>query len=71
MRKKILAANWKMNLTKSEAVALASALAAKANTFGDTEVAVIPAFVHLDAVLTAAIPRIAPSTAPTGIVLRF
>jgi triosephosphate isomerase (TIM) len=50
MRKPFIAGNWKMNLSKAEAVALASGLAAKAGTFGNVEVAVIPAFVHVDAV---------------------
>ncbi len=50
MRKKFVAGNWKMNLTKSDAVALASGLAAKAAEFGAVEVGVIPAFVHIDAV---------------------
>ncbi len=50
MRKPFVAGNWKMNLTKSEAVALAAALVGKAGQFGNVEAAVIPAFVHLDAV---------------------
>jgi triosephosphate isomerase len=50
MRKPLIAGNWKMNLTRSEATGLASALVAKAAQFGPAEVAVIPAFVHLDAV---------------------
>lgn len=54
MRKPFVAGNWKMNLTKAEGVALASGLAAKAGQFGSCEVGVIPAFVHIDAVLGAA-----------------
>jgi triosephosphate isomerase len=50
MRKAFVAGNWKMNLTKAEAVALAGAVAQKATGFGGVEVGVIPAFVHLDAV---------------------
>ncbi len=50
MRTPIIAGNWKMNLTKAEAVALATGLAGNAGQFGSTAVAVIPAFVHLDAV---------------------
>ena len=53
MRKPFVAGNWKMNLTKAEAVALASGLAAKAGAFGNTEVGVIPAFVHIDCVAAA------------------
>ena len=53
MRKPFVAGNWKMNLNKAEGVALAKGLAAKAGTFGNVDVAVIPAFVHLDAVAQA------------------
>ena len=57
MRKPFVAGNWKMNLTKAQAAALASALAAKAPQFGGAggavDVALIPAFVHLDAVSAA------------------
>src|SRR4051794_21243876 len=54
MRKSFVAGNWKMNLTKAEAVALASGLAQKAAQFGNVEVGIIPAFVHIDAVSNAA-----------------
>ncbi|MEI7766084.1 MAG: triose-phosphate isomerase [Phycisphaerae bacterium] len=47
MRKKFVAGNWKMNLTKSEGIALVKALTAKGPF--SIDVAVIPAFVHLDA----------------------
>jgi triosephosphate isomerase len=50
MRKLFVAGNWKMNLNKAQAVALASGLAGKASQFGGVEVGVIPAFVHVDAV---------------------
>jgi len=53
MRKPFVAGNWKMNLTKAQAVALASGLAAKAGQFPGVETAVIPAFVHIDAVAQA------------------
>src|SRR5438132_36184 len=53
MRKPFVAGNWKMNLTKAEALALAGGLTAKAGSFWAVEVAVIPAFVHLDAVGSA------------------
>ena len=53
MRKPFVAGNWKMNLNKAQATALASGLAAKAPQFNGVEVAVIPAFVHLDAVASA------------------
>ena len=47
MRKKFVAGNWKMNLTRAEAKALASGLAEKAASFGNVEVGIIPAFVHI------------------------
>jgi triosephosphate isomerase len=50
MRTPFVAGNWKMNLSKAEATALASGLAAKAAQMGKVEVCVIPAFVHIDAV---------------------
>jgi triosephosphate isomerase len=50
MRKPVVCGNWKMNLTKAEALALAGGLAAKAATFGGVEVGVIPAFVQLDCI---------------------
>jgi len=50
MRKPFVAGNWKMNLSKTEAVALAAAVAGKAAGFGGVEVGVIPAFVHIDPV---------------------
>jgi len=53
MRKPIVAGNWKMNLNKAEGTALAKSLAAKAAGLGNIDVAVIPAFVHLDAVAHA------------------
>ncbi len=53
MRRPFVAGNWKMNLNKAEGVALAKSLVAKAGSFGNIDVAVIPAFVHLDAVAGA------------------
>jgi triosephosphate isomerase len=50
MRKPFVAGNWKMNLTKADAISLTKALLAKASSFGHADVAVIPAFVHIDAV---------------------
>ncbi len=50
MRKPFVAGNWKMNLNKAEGTALAKSLVAKAAEFGNVDVGVIPAFVHLDAV---------------------
>jgi triosephosphate isomerase len=48
MRKPFVAGNWKMNLTKAEAVALAAAVAGK--PAGSVDVGILPAFVHIDAV---------------------
>jgi len=53
MRKPFVAGNWKMNLTRAEGVALASGLAARAGQFGNVEVGITPAFVHIDAALAA------------------
>src|SRR4051812_46898708 len=53
MRKPFVAGNWKMNLTKSEAVTLANAVANKSRELANVEIAVIPAFVHIDAVVQA------------------
>lgn len=53
MRKPFVAGNWKMNLNKSDAVRLATELAGKAAEFPGVELAVFPAFVHIDAVSTA------------------
>jgi triosephosphate isomerase len=50
MRKPFVAGNWKMNLTRAEAVALAGAIAGKAGGFGGVDIGVVPAFVHIDAV---------------------
>ncbi len=50
MRRPFIAGNWKMNLTKAEAVALAQAVAAKVGAAHAVEIAVCPPAVHLDAV---------------------
>ncbi|HUO07404.1 MAG TPA: triose-phosphate isomerase [Phycisphaerae bacterium] len=50
MRKPFVAGNWKMNLNRAEALALATGLAQKASQFGVTEVGIIPPFVYIDAV---------------------
>src|SRR5215213_7783752 len=53
MRKPFIAGNWKMNLNKAEAVALAKALAEKIARDSRVEVAVCPPAVYLDAVAAA------------------
>lgn len=50
MRRKFIAGNWKMNATRAEAVALASAVAAKIGKTCLVDVAVCPPSVYLDAV---------------------
>ena len=52
MRRPLIAGNWKMNLTRSEAVDLATAVAAT-KLDGSVDVLVCPTFVQLDAVLAA------------------
>ncbi len=53
MRRPFIAGNWKMNLDRSGAVALAAAVAARAGEFPDVDLAVFPPAVYLDAVRTA------------------
>jgi triosephosphate isomerase len=53
MRKPFVAGNWKMNLNRAEALALAGAVAEKAREFGGVEVGIIPPFVYIDAVAGA------------------
>ncbi|HZZ29892.1 MAG TPA: triose-phosphate isomerase [Pirellulales bacterium] len=50
MRKKFIAGNWKMNMDRAGAVALAEAIAKRAAEFSEVDVAVCPPFVYLDAV---------------------
>ena len=51
MRKPYLAGNWKMNLDRSAALALATDLAKHLNQRSDVDVAVAPPFVYLEAVI--------------------
>jgi triosephosphate isomerase len=53
MRRPLIAGNWKMNLDRSSAVALASAIAARSGDVDDADLAVFPPDVYLDAVRTA------------------
>lgn len=50
MRRPFIAGNWKMNLTRSGGVELAAALAAKAASFPQVDIAVCPPSVYLEAV---------------------
>ncbi len=52
MRRPLIAGNWKMNLTRSDAVELARGVGAAAGD-GEVDVLVCPTFVHLDGVLGA------------------
>jgi triosephosphate isomerase len=49
-RRKFIAGNWKMNTTRAEGVALASAIAAKVGSSSAVEVAVCPPSPYLEAV---------------------
>jgi triosephosphate isomerase (TIM) len=53
MRKKILAANWKMNLTHSEAEAYVSALLAEIGEVNDVEIVIFPPFTAIPALALA------------------
>jgi triosephosphate isomerase len=53
MRKPFVAGNWKMNLNRAEALALAGAVAEKSRELGGVEVGIIPPFVYIDAVAGA------------------
>jgi triosephosphate isomerase (TIM) len=50
MRRKFIAGNWKMNTSRAEGTALASAVAAKVGAASDVEVAVCPPTLYLEAV---------------------
>ena len=52
-RKKYVGGNWKMNLNKAEAVALAKELAGTVDASAPCEVAICPPFVYLDAISQA------------------
>jgi len=53
MRRKFIAGNWKMNTTRTEAVALASAIALKVGGHAAVDVAVCPPALYLDPVAHA------------------
>lgn len=53
MRRSFIAGNWKMNLDRRQAVALAKAVAAKAGGFSHVDLAVCPPSVYLGAVAEA------------------
>lgn len=50
MRRPLIAGNWKMNLSRAEAVALAEAVANQADRYPAVDIAVCPPFVYLEAV---------------------
>ncbi len=50
MRRKFIAGNWKMNLDRKAAVALAEAVAREADKLSHVDLAVCPPFCYLDAV---------------------
>jgi len=53
MRRPFIAGNWKMNLNRASAVALAEGLAEKAEGVGEVDLAVCPPSLYLDAVASA------------------
>jgi len=53
MRKKILAANWKMNLTHSEAESFFETFLSEIGQIDDVEVVIIPAFTAIPALVSA------------------
>lgn len=53
MRKKIIAGNWKMNLTKNEALHLFGELEVSVDNLAHAEICVFPPFVFLDALNVA------------------
>ena len=53
MRRPFIAGNWKMNLDRAAAVALAQGIAKQASQCGDVELAVFPPSVYVDAVAAA------------------
>jgi triosephosphate isomerase len=53
MRRPLIAGNWKMNLNRAEAVALAKALAQRGGEASHVDLAVFPPYVYLDAVAAA------------------
>jgi triosephosphate isomerase len=53
MRKKILAANWKMNLTHSEAESYLQSFVTEIRDFSDVDVVIIPSFTAIPASLAA------------------
>jgi triosephosphate isomerase len=53
MRKKILAANWKMNLTNSEAVSYLETFLSEIGQVNDVEIVIIPPFTAIPALVSA------------------
>jgi triosephosphate isomerase (TIM) len=53
MRKKILAANWKMNLTQTEAESYVDAFLSEIGEVNDVEVVVVPSFTSIPALVSA------------------
>jgi triosephosphate isomerase (TIM) len=53
MRKKILAANWKMNFTDSEAESFLESFVSEIRDFNDVDVVIIPPFTAIPALVTA------------------
>jgi triosephosphate isomerase (TIM) len=62
MRRPLIAGNWKMNLDRAAAVALAGEVAAGAKQFAQVDLAICPPFVYLEAVA----PKLAGSAVALG-----
>jgi len=50
MRRPFIAGNWKMNLNRADAVALASGVAKRSGEFGAVDIAICPSFVYLETI---------------------
>lgn len=53
MRRKFIAGNWKMNLNRAGAIALAEQVASASDSFGHLDLVLCPPSIYLDAVRTA------------------
>ena len=65
-RRRIVAGNWKMNLDRAGAVALAQGVAIGAHSCGDCNLILCPPSIYLEAVASAL--ELANGVAPSGAV---
>ena len=66
-RRRIVAGNWKMNLDRAGAVALAQGVATGAHSCGDCNLILCPPSIYLEAVASAL--ELANGVAPSGVAL--